>query len=173
MKKITHVIIHCSDSKFGNAALINEWHIQRGFAKIGYHYVILNGRNTSARSYISLNDGVVEIGRHLDDDSYMQSEEIGAHALGFNDCSVGICLIGVNMFSEFQLISLLSLIKEMRDKYNIPIENIIGHYEIPQANGKTCPNFNLNKIRTILRDDEEGKNVDLLKYFDKGDFNFI
>lgn len=168
MKKITHIIIHCSDSSFGDAALIDSWHKERGFAKIGYHYVILNGKKSS-KSYDANLDGNIEIGRHLDDDVYLEKEEIGAHAMGFNDCSVGMCLIGVNRFSEFQLVTLISLLKELIEKYNIPKENIIGHYEIPQANGKTCPNFNLNKIREMIDDDV----ITLSNYYDKGDFNFI
>jgi len=43
------VIIHCSDSSFGNAVLIDKWHRQRGFDNIGYHFVILNSHPFSSK----------------------------------------------------------------------------------------------------------------------------
>ena len=38
------IILHCSDSEFGNAAIITKWHALpkpngRGWSNIGYHYV--------------------------------------------------------------------------------------------------------------------------------------
>lgn len=171
-KKITHIVVHCSDSSFGNAEIIDSWHKERGFSKIGYHYVILNGKIKN-RNYDALLDGIVQEGRNLDDDPYIQGEEIGAHALGLNDCSVGICLIGIKMFSEYQLLSLISLVKELIEKYDISIDNIIGHYETEQSHGKTCPNFNMEKFRNLLKDEGNSNNIQLHKYYDKGDFNFI
>ena len=40
------ITIHCSDSEWGNADVIDEWHKKRGWDGIGYHYVILNGYPT-------------------------------------------------------------------------------------------------------------------------------
>ena len=43
MRKINEIIIHCSATKEGKdfkAADIDRWHRERGFNKIGYHYVI-------------------------------------------------------------------------------------------------------------------------------------
>lgn len=70
------IITHCSATKEGEdftAENINQWHKDRGFAEIGYQFVIrLNGR--------------IEIGRDLD--------ERGAHVKGYNTNSWGICYIG-------------------------------------------------------------------------------
>jgi N-acetylmuramoyl-L-alanine amidase len=56
---------------------IHGWHLQRGIYSerglTGYHYVIRR-------------NGIVELGRDL--------QAIGAHALGYNARSVGICLVG-------------------------------------------------------------------------------
>ena len=41
MAKLTNIIIHCSDSDFGDAQTIDLWHKQRGWKGIGYHYVIV------------------------------------------------------------------------------------------------------------------------------------
>ena len=42
-KENKKIVLHCSDSTFGNAAVITNWHIQRGWQTIGYHFVICNG----------------------------------------------------------------------------------------------------------------------------------
>lgn len=76
MRKIDEIIIHCSATAEGKdfrAKDIDRWHRQRGFSKIGYHYVI------------DL-DGKIEAGRELD--------EVGAHCKGHNAHSIGICYIG-------------------------------------------------------------------------------
>ena len=70
------IIIHCSATPKGvdyNAADIDRWHKKRGFRKIGYHYVIKI-------------DGKIEKGR--------EENEMGAHCLGQNMESIGICYIG-------------------------------------------------------------------------------
>ncbi|WP_104751006.1 N-acetylmuramoyl-L-alanine amidase, partial [Helicobacter salomonis] len=75
-RKVNKIIVHCSATKEGknfNAQDIDRWHKERGFKKIGYHYVIGI-------------EGEVERGRML--------SEIGAHVKGHNSDSVGICYIG-------------------------------------------------------------------------------
>jgi hypothetical protein len=89
------VILHCSDSSFGNAIEINKWHLQRGFSSIGYHFVILNGKLTPTK-YNKFFDGIIETGRPIDDDSTLETDEVGAHALGWNGKSIGVCLIGLS-----------------------------------------------------------------------------
>lgn len=76
MNKPDAIIIHCSATKAGRdlrAADIDRMHRQRGFARIGYNYVVTL-------------DGTVETGRPLTMD--------GAHCIGYNNHSVGICYIG-------------------------------------------------------------------------------
>lgn len=116
-----NVIIHCSDSSFGNAALISKWHVLpepagRGWDAIGYHYVILNGL-LSAYKMNSYFDGHIETGRPLDDDSDMELDEKGAHAFGYNN-AVGICLIGLSgTFTDAQLRSLQHIINRLRVQF--------------------------------------------------------
>lgn len=103
MKK---VILHCSDSSYGNSAVVDHWHRQRGFKGIGYHFVILNGRITSDYTD-DMFDGTIETGR-----SYHQH---GAHTKYHNE-SCGICLIGKSgQFTDKQLDSLIYLIKHIED----------------------------------------------------------
>jgi len=150
MSRIKYIIVHCSDSDFGDVSLIREWHKARGFNDIGYHAVILNGKLTSRLEFTSLN-GSISLGRQLPIDGVLMGDQIGAHCISYNDNSVGICLIGKNKFSVFQYESLLNFCKNLMDKYDIPVENVLGHYETQHANGKTCPNFDMNLIRKSLK----------------------
>ena len=110
-----NVIIHCSDSSWGNACEITRWHLERGFSTIGYHYVILNGRLSPFKHHAYFN-GYLETGRPLDDDKDLELDERGAHAFGYND-SVGICLIGLSgTFTDRQLWTLNHLIKRLREQ---------------------------------------------------------
>jgi len=142
-REIKKVIIHCSDSEFGDAALIDRWHKERGWKGIGYHFVILNGCRkataTGFQPYKKEDDGLIQQGRTV--------EEVGAHCEGQNHDSIGICLIGREHFSAKQLyVSLPNLIRDLFYGYGIVSGQIFGHYEFnPQ---KTCPNIDM----TILKD---------------------
>jgi len=43
MRKIDSIIVHHSASEFGNTHLIDAWHKERGFSRVGYEFIILNG----------------------------------------------------------------------------------------------------------------------------------
>jgi N-acetyl-anhydromuramyl-L-alanine amidase AmpD len=141
-RKINKIIIHCSDSWYGNAAIIDKWHRQRGFNQIGYHFVIPNGYATyedwKGQKYNPELDGLIEEGRDI--------EIVGAHCKGHNKDSIGICLIGKRLFSGNQIHALLKVIKAMTDIYG-PL-NIYGHYEFNPH--KTCPNIDMDWLRGIL-----------------------
>jgi N-acetylmuramoyl-L-alanine amidase len=78
--------------------------------------------------------------------------ERGYHcsADNMNEKSIGICLEG-NFENEYpsdkQLASLTSLLEDFREKYSIPIKNILGHQEVKEA-ATLCPGKNL--MRWIL-----------------------
>ena len=73
---IKRIVMHYSatypDQDIG-ATQIDEWHRARGFARIGYHYVIRR-------------DGLVQTGR--------PENVVGAHVRGHNTGSIGICVVG-------------------------------------------------------------------------------
>ena len=125
---MTNVIIHCSDSSFGNAALITKWHVvERKFETIAYHYVILNGRLSAYKNHPYF-DGHIETGRPLDDDADMELDEKGAHAFGYN-MAVGICLIGLSgTFTDAQLRVLHHLISKLRSQFGEI--NIMQHSDV-------------------------------------------
>lgn len=96
----TLIVIHHSASNDVPASTIHAWHRQRGWAGIGYHFVIRqNGR--------------IERGR--------LQESVGAHAgTGYNGHSIGICLCG-NFMNEKpdprQIASLKELITWLNQQY--------------------------------------------------------
>jgi len=141
MRQINRIIVHCSDSEWGDAAIIDQWHKQRGFAQIGYHAVICNGMPETVKQYLPEYNGRIEPGRPI--------THIGAHAKGANRDSLGICLIGVASFTQPQWRSLLELINVWSQLYSIEPDNIIGHRDLPGAAGKTCPNFDVQSFLMV------------------------
>lgn len=126
MRKITEIIIHCSatiEGKDYTVADIDRWHRQRGFRKIGYHFVIYR-------------DGSIHMGR--------SKNEIGAHCTGHNSISISICYIGgldksgkaKDTRTPQQREAMLSLIEQLKEKF--PHATLHGHNEF--AN-KACPGF--------------------------------
>lgn len=137
MRKSTNfIVVHCaatSPSMDIGAKEIDRWHRQRGWLGIGYHFVIRR-------------NGTVEEGRHID--------KAGAHAVNYNNKSVGVCLVGgvkedkktpEANFTNEQYKALVALLKRLKEKY--PSAKIIGHNEIA---AKACPSFNVqNWLKTV------------------------
>lgn len=142
MRDINKIIIHCSDSEWGDVDDIDQWHKQRGWDGIGYHYLITNGRLKNSREYQQEQDGKVQSGRPLD--------KIGAHCKGENRDSIGICLIGKHHFTSLQLFNALpDLLLCLMDEHDLSINDIYGHYEF--NHNKTCPNFNVFSLKTYVQ----------------------
>ena len=146
MREINEIIIHCSDSHWGNAVEIDEWHKERGWSGIGYHYVIGNAyplfEDYNDKEPNFSHDGNLEEGRPID--------EIGAHCRGQNKHSVGICLIGKRSFTKAQFYTLSKLIRLL--KKTRPGLTIWGHYEFFE--GKTCPNINMTHLQNEIENDK-------------------
>jgi N-acetyl-anhydromuramyl-L-alanine amidase AmpD len=136
------IVIHCSATEENHeyyADDIRQWHKERGFKDIGYHFVIDI-------------DGTLEIGRPL--------EQAGAHAQGYNEKSIAICYIGglrknkpADTRTEEQKTTMHSLINLIKTIYP-NIRNVVGHRDLsvdlngdgvvsPQEWMKQCPCFNV------------------------------
>lgn len=125
MRKIDRIIIHCSDTPAGRhttVADIDRWHREKGYKKIGYHYVIyLNGAIHKGRSEM----------------------EVGAHCKGYNAHSIGICYVGgkengkpKDTRTDAQKESLLFLLRDLKKRY--PNAKICGHRDLA---ARDCPCF--------------------------------
>lgn len=125
MRKIDKIIVHCSATEEGagyRASDIDRWHRARGFRCIGYHWVVLL-------------DGTIEAGR--------PEQQIGAHCLGQNACSIGVCYVGglrkgspYDTRTPKQKQSLIQLITELKRRY--PGVSVHSHREFA---AKACPCF--------------------------------
>ena len=132
MRKITKIIVHCSATPEGRAITvedIDQWHRERGFNGIGYHFII----------YL---DGSIHLGRPI--------EKSGAHCAGQNSNSIGVCYIGglerdcktpKDTRTDAQRKAMRSLISELKVQY--PNASIHGHREF--AN-KACPCFDVSEL---------------------------
>jgi len=119
-EKVEYIVVHCSDTNDTDTAIdIHKLHLSFGWDGIGYHKII----NKS---------GKIEQGRP----EYWK----GAHAKGFNDKSLGICLIGKSNFTTKQFNSLKKILLFWKKKY--PDVEIIGHRDT-NLTKKTCPNFDV------------------------------
>jgi len=158
MRKLDTIAVHCSDSTWACAKVIDEWHRQRGWKMIGYTYVINNGYPESSKIYIPEWDGLLENGRPLDNDIWLESDEQGAHVSGHNKHSFGICMIGKKKFTRKQFHTLCAIL--WRWKAQIPNIKIMGHYQFDTANGKTCPNFDVNALCEFLANETDLSRLD-------------
>lgn len=149
MNKIDSIVIHCSATKSGKdfkAKDIDRMHRQRGFNRIGYHYII------------DL-DGTVEDGRPLTM-SGAHCNTKGFSGQSYNNHSVGICYIGgldengkpADTRTYAQKQALKKLVAEICKKYQI-IE-VLGHRDTspdldndgevePNEWIKSCPCFDV------------------------------
>ena len=129
MRKINRIIIHCTATPEGRdhtAKEIDRWHREKGWASIGYHFVIRL-------------DGTVENGRPI--------EQVGAHVKGHNADSIGIVYVGgcdKNMKPKDtrtpeQREALLETVTNLQESY--PHATVNGHNEFDK--GKACPSFNV------------------------------
>lgn len=135
------IVIHISDSFYGDVATIQRWHKDRGWADIGYHFVVTNCFPTryrwDAKRPDLEADGKVHAGRSL--------EFTGAHVKGHNSHTIGVCMIGKRGgFTSKQIQSAIGLCKLMMDRYP-SITEIKGHYEFTDA--KSCPDLDMDLFR--------------------------
>jgi N-acetylmuramoyl-L-alanine amidase len=140
---IVNLVVHCSATRpktFVDRSVIDRMHRERGFLKIGYHYVILR-------------DGTVQKGR--------KDSEVGAHVAGHNTGTLGICLVGglndntgkpENNFTDEQFASLSALLFKLTLEH--PTAKVVGHRDLsPDLNKdgiiqksewlKDCPCFDV------------------------------
>ena len=126
MRKINEIIVHCTATKEGQHFTVDDvrrWHLERKFVDIGYHYLVLL-------------DGTIQEGRPI--------ETIGAHCVGHNAHSIGVCYVGgldkngkaADTRTPEQKASLFHLLTELKQRY--PAAAIHGHRDFAS---KACPCF--------------------------------
>lgn len=163
--EILGIAIHHSETinratgePMGNANHLAEYHVNvRGWAHGGYNYVI----TPTGEIEYALDEKVPAYHADFEDPSDSLGLEYGQY---WNNHYLAICLVG--WFSdqrsyrdkqghthqipnhhttptEAQMAALISLIQELRQKYDIPVENVRGHRELAGSH-TVCPGFNLD-----------------------------
>ena len=129
-RSITELIVHCTATREGKeytGNTIRQWHKQRGFSDVGYHYVIhLGGSGENGRSVCIA----------------------GAHCVGHNTHSIGICYVGgldadgksKDTRTKQQRIAMKTLLVSLKIIY--PDAKIYGHCDFA---AKDCPCFDARK----------------------------
>ena len=130
-----YIVIHHSATPDGTARSIDTLHHKRGFWNgLGYHFVIDNGTDGKE-------DGEVEVGHRW----VRQMDGAHCNADGMNQRGIGICLIGNfsngQRVSQSQFESLIALVETLRRYYNVPLDHIIRHSDVPGKNTE-CPGKN-------------------------------
>lgn len=126
------LVIHCAATKPSmdiGLREIRQWHRQRGFLDVGYHFIIRR-------------DGSLEVGREVG--------SIGAHVAGYNETSIGVCMVGgidekgkpQDNFTPAQWVALNALVWKLT-RVDYPGIRIVGHRDLDS--GKACPSFDVAK----------------------------
>lgn len=130
MRRIDKIIIHCTatpEGRYVTVADVDRYHKSRGWSGIGYHYLIgLNGEIWQGRD----------------------ESQIGAHTMGQNTNSIGVCYVGgvdksmnpKDTRTPAQIDALKKLIADLKKKY--PQATVHGHNEFAT---KACPCFDVKK----------------------------
>ena len=128
MRRIDLIVIHCTASRPDQhipMERLDKMHKAKGWKCCGYHYYITR-------------DGQLHFGR--------PEEMIGAHAVGYNLHSLGVCYEGGldehgksdDTRTPAQRATLIALLRSLKVDY--PDARILGHRDLPNVH-KDCPCF--------------------------------
>lgn len=131
-RAISEIVIHCAATPEGrdvSVDTIRQWHKDKGWKDIGYHYVVKL-------------DGSIEAGR--------PEAQVGAHVEGHNTGTLGVVYVGgvakdgktaKDTRTPAQKAALIDLVKSLLTKYP-SIKKVTGHN---QYSSKACPSFDVQK----------------------------
>ena len=123
------IVLHCDGirpSQHNSVKKIDDYHKSKGWKGIGYHFWVDR-------------QGKVFTGRSL--------EEVGAHVVGHNSHSIGICYEGglnelgveTDTRTPEQKVALRKLLEELHGRF--PKALIVGHHDLNP--GKKCPCYDV------------------------------
>lgn len=130
----SELILHHAEASRASVEDVNSWHLERGWAGIGYHYYVRK-------------DGTIWRGR--------PEWALGAHAVGHNDKSIGICCEGAYMTETMpaaQLSALKDLIRDIMSRYgNL---KLLRHKDVNETD---CPgvNFPWEQVKAYAQPDKK------------------
>ena len=124
LSKVYLIILHHTASSSASVEGINNDHLKRGWAGIGYHFLIQP-------------DGTIDEARPI--------KYVGSHCAGNNTSSIGIALVGdfrKTKPTDEQIKSLNELVKHLKSK--VPtIKRVLNHNDLYKT---LCPVVNLKAM---------------------------
>ena len=131
---VRYIVLHCSATRcntdYTEEMLLRD-HLASKFKGIGYHfYIRKDGRRVQGRKLL----------------------EVGAHAVPYNRCSIGVCYEGgldengrpCNTMTEKQRDELTDLLTILHKLF--PKARIVGHRDLPGTVPKACPCLDTRKV---------------------------
>ena len=152
-RRITAIVNHWSDTnKHSTVEDIRQIHLNKGWRDIGYHRVILHPESDQFRTPPKTWSDLVKLGRELDDDLYLEDQEVGAHCYGHNTNSVGICTIGMpgQPLHSLQREAIINTNKIFLVRYKLKMSALVGHRDFYATQ---CPG---NEIYNVLQQIKKG-----------------
>ena len=125
------IILHHAEASRASVEEVSRWHLERGWTGIGYHfYIRKDGKRVQGRKLL----------------------EVGAHAVPYNRCSIGVCYEGgldengrpCNTMTEKQRAELTDLLTILHKLF--PKARIVGHRDLPGTVPKACPCLDTRKV---------------------------
>lgn len=139
MRKITEIVLHHPavkqdfiDANRGPKLrnVIRQWHLEKGWSDIGYHYVLNQDESGTPKVYNGRNDRIA-----------------GAHVLNHNSYTLGVMVgYGMGTVPNPKMIdALVELLYTLCKTYGIKPSNqtIKGHRDYPGHRSNNCPGDNL------------------------------
>jgi N-acetyl-anhydromuramyl-L-alanine amidase AmpD len=127
MREIAALVIHHA-AAVTTLEEIDRWHLARGWRGVGYHYVIES-------------DGRLRLGR--------REHEVGAHARGRNQDTIGICVAvdardGIPSEAWDQLVTLT---RDLVRRYALTVDDVIPHFAVSDT---LCPAFPIADLHEAI-----------------------
>lgn len=154
MAKIEWLINHWSvTTKHTSVDDLRKIHLSKGWRDIGYHRVILHPESKEFAGHIPDKWWqLVKLGRDLNDDLYIEQNEVGAHTLYYNSKSVGICTVGMpeQSLHPLQEQAIIMTNVTLATRFELDLKTAIkGHRDF---NPTQCPGDEIYNLLNHVRD---------------------
>lgn len=152
MRKIESLIFHWSVTYPETTVKdVRKMHLQRGYRDIGYHRYILHPNSHELKKPAKFWWQLVKEGRYINEDIWLEEQEIGAHTLYQNRKSVGICVNGHPSYPlhPLQKVAIRETAQIMAKRYGLDVrKDIYGHRDF---NATQCPGDEIYKVITDIK----------------------
>lgn len=145
-----YIVIHHTASDTGSLGKIDQWHRDKGWDGCGYHFVIGNGTNSP--------DGSIQVSSRWAEQatgahtrlSAQFARDRGLDPNYYNECGIGIALVGnfdKGSPDPQQMAALTKLVRYLMDRCQIPESRVVTHGGVDQTH---CPGRCFSRTQLLL-----------------------